>query len=511
MEDQDVLREILKRLDMLVDVLSKSQPQGQAPAAASIRAASRVGTTRAVKASPPLRFKGKVSATSSTADGSSGVTPHSGDEFGAGKPGELIVCYATADEAARSVVDDVREEKIDEVKHVESMADRMKGAEIVPQPLKERQLHLVSVPPGQESAKANHLHYLYTRALANRLQKELISLEFAAALGRADLGFIVQPNHYMSLAAAPAPVQATSISAANFRFTEFHSQNRYILNVPTERQQGTVKIAVIDSGIAADFQPTLPQQNTANPRGGAIDEVGHGTTICKIIHDIAPFASLSMYKVINQGRILEWNVTAALNDAVVAGNHIANVSLEFGLSGVMWVAQADPTVTFPASQQVMSSNFEGAVRGAVASGCIVVAAAGNHSECELAYPARFKEAVAVSAVNSLRQRSSFSNYGDKEVRGGRHPNRFAFPGGETPHPGEPICHFGDDYTHSSGTSQAAAYATGFIAHLWEQTEPADRNPVTVLSALRRAAVPGTEFPPFNGYNVAEHGFGIPRL
>jgi hypothetical protein len=101
MEDQDILSEILKRLDTLatkVDALSKSQRQERAPAADSISAAFRAGTTRAIKAPSALRFKGKVSATAGTAGGSSGVTVNSGDEFGVGKPGELIISYASADE-----------------------------------------------------------------------------------------------------------------------------------------------------------------------------------------------------------------------------------------------------------------------------------------------------------------------------------------------------------------------------------------------------------------------------
>ena len=154
----------------------------------------------------------------------------------------------------------------------------------------------------------------------------------------------------------------------------------------------------------------------------------------------------------------------------------------------------------------MSAIFQNQIRQLVdREQRVLVASAGNDDLAILGYPSRFDEVFAITSVNSRCERSSFSNY---NASGTQHPRHYAFPGGDLRDPQELIVLLGPDDTKAAGTSHAAAYASGLLAHLWRQAEPAERNPKGMTAAMARAAYKGKgTFAKFDG----ENGNGFPTL
>ena len=461
-----------------------------------------------------------------------------GDHFCDSKAGELIISHSSADAAAQELVTEIKEGKIEHMKYLNGMDEWLKHWDSNMPEITEYKLHLVGVPYGQESWKMNYLQFLYKQTLIGHLQSGKASLEFAGALARPDLHFIAQPNHLLKLvgaAAGAAPAQQPArksepvVKAGNFRFSKYHQQYRSMLNVPGRsdtalapkyyREVGDsvpVTIAVLDTGVAADFTPNREEFNLTDPErsGQATDEQGHGTIMCKIISDVAPFARIRVFKVWNEGAAVEWDALAGVLLASKTPS-IINVSLRFGLQDVTCSEcgrKSNLSRALTYSHATRSTVFENVIRLVVDAGSIVVAAAGNENRNELAYPARFNHAVAISSVNSRLKRSSFSNYGTTNSDGQPHENRFALPGGETEPPAEPIGSFGTDTRNMAGTSHAAAYATGVVAHFWQRARTEERNPMGLIAAMRMATEsPDKKATKFSGYNAAEHGHGIPRL
>jgi subtilisin family serine protease len=430
--------------------------------------------------------------------------------------GELIISHARADLAATDVVDRIRGEKIEHVGYLDDM-DKKIGFEPHPK-APEFQLHLIRVPEGEETWKANYLQFVYKQALQERLRSGRVPPDFAAALGRPDLHFNVQPNHEIWLAATALAMAARGpISARQFRFTQYHEQYKSMLRIPARVDNpAPVTIAVLDTGVAGDFalpnspqpiQTNLVDEDTGN---GAIDHHGHGTVMCSIIRDVAPFATLHVFKAFgDDGRTTEWHILYALQ--TLGDANIVNMSITFGMldevacSECGHRSQMDRPVIY--SHRVRSNAFHNQIRQMVErEERVLVASAGNRGAAELEYPSRFEEVIAISSVNSLCRRSSFSNYNGT---GRPHPNHCALPGGETQTPQELVGSFGADVSIAAGTSHAAAYASGLLAHLWNRARQEERNPRGMAAAMANAA--HKQLGMFAAYNIAEHGNGIPGL
>lgn len=430
---------------------------------------------------------------------------------------ELIISHARADLAASDVLDQLRGQKIEHVDYLVGMDQRIKFTMNDKAP--EFQLHLVSVPEDEETWKINYLQFIYRQSLEERLRRGRIPPDFAATLVRPDLGFIVQPNHEIQLASTATVPEQVTISANGVRFTSVHDQYKRMLGIPPSVDNPIpVKIALLDSGVAADFpntktqrllQTNLVDEGPNGPARSATDNYGHGTVMCKIIRDLAPFATLHVFKVFSdQGRSSEWHILQALQ--MLDDANIVNMSITFGRTlGDIPCAKCghrNQKGRLAVSQRVMSAVFHNQVRQLVErEGRVLVASAGNRGLNELEYPSRFDEVFAISSVNSRCERSSFSNYNGT---GSAHPRHYAFPGGETEAPEELVATFGADTNQSAGTSHAAAYASGLLAHLWHQAKPEDRNPKGMTSAMSNAAHRGKgAFANYDG----QHGNGIPTL
>ncbi len=205
-----------------------------------------------------------------------------------------------------------------------------------------------------------------------------------------------------------------------------------------------VNVAVLDTGIA--------QHKDLSIAGGVsfilhepsfLDENGHGTHVAGIIgsknHSIgvAPDVNLYAVKVLDKtGEGLVSSIIAGIDWAMSHNIDIINISLG---------APQD------------SKSLKNIIDKAYDNGILIVAAAGNSgggSSDTVQYPARHEAVIAVSAIDSSRNRPSFSATG---------------PSIEVTAPGTNIfsTYLGNGYISMSGTSMAAPHVTGILALLKE--------------------------------------------
>ncbi len=231
----------------------------------------------------------------------------------------------------------------------------------------------------------------------------------------------------------------------------------------------TVKVAVLDTGIGytgsnndpefcndALFSPYYGSylgydyvNNDSEPR----DDHGHGSHIAGIIAQMATFnpnldMELMSFKTHNnQGLGIAFNVILAIEQAVLMGADIINMSFSY---------PATPQGTKPDPLKV-------AIDAAGDQGVLVIAAAGNVSNSmipggasPLFYPAAYPcdNIISVASVNCNRQLSNFSAWGIPEVD-------IAMLGEsiQGPH------YISGNMVLKSGTSQAAAIVSGIAAQL----------------------------------------------
>jgi Subtilase family len=377
-------------------------------------------------------------------------------------PGQLIVCFPRIDAAALEVMEQIREKEIGHVSYVESMDRRLARLDLPTDPTFELELHLLEVPPGQESWKMNYLQFFYKHALVRNSHKIAANKAYAEAVNSSDFHFTVVPNHVLSLLHAGSPPSA--VSAKNFAFGPYHNQYKQTVGLtgaPVTKSE-TVRVLILDSGVASDAGIKIQtQRNFVDPNqpSNTTDDLGHGTAVCMLVHDLAPFVEFVIFKVAEStGRVSEWDALAGL--VAKSDAHAVNLSLQFGLG------ERKCNTCGRESTASRSAVFENVIHQVAkrTSEPLIVAAAGNSGKPELAFPARFAQVLAIGGITSKKELSSDSNYGDQDETGAPHDNHFVTPGGETlAGQSEPVL------TDSSGgvyrgTSFAAAFATGVVAN-----------------------------------------------
>jgi thermitase len=208
-----------------------------------------------------------------------------------------------------------------------------------------------------------------------------------------------------------------------------------------------VTVAVVDSGVYAAHPDLMGRVGAGwdfvENDGNAQDTLGHGTGIAGIIaantdnhtgiSGIANNVRIMPLRVLDgNGAGTYANVAAAIVYATDNGADIINLSL----------GGANP-----------SSLLEDAVEYAASHNVLVVAAAGNTGTTQVLYPAAYNDVIAVGAVDSQMQRSSFSSYGSAI-------DLYA--------PGSSILTTSHDggYVLRNGTSFAAAHVSGIAAVNW---------------------------------------------
>ena len=384
-------------------------------------------------------------------------------------PGRLIVIHDAYDATASQVISGLHE---DGISVVENMSERLRRLDRSINPMLEREFVQIAVPEGEENWWATELTKRY----------------FLLPGSWESSSFAVAPNHILELC------------ALTFAMGPHDAAYRAMMNDSKTSGRGAgVRVAVIDLGLstASAIAPTskINLVNAAKPTDTE-DNVGHGTAVSEIIYSMAPDTDFIIYKVTDSKDVIEWDVLAALvNDDVP---DIVNLSIGFKLD----------TVACPScgrlSHSSRSAVFEGALRriGIVNKKTVLVVASGNDSAKKLRYPARFREAIAVGAVDSTGARSPKSNYGNLDHKNMAHDSLFFAPGGGgaetvgTTNPGSKTY---------AGTSFAAAYVSGLLAKLQSDLTLKKSDAASLVASLRTSANASQAM---SGHVVSDHGNGL---
>jgi serine protease len=214
------------------------------------------------------------------------------------------------------------------------------------------------------------------------------------------------------------------------------------------------------------------------------DEQGHGTHVAATIAEstnnglmgagVAPEATIMPVRVLNaQGRGKGSDIDDGIYFAADHGANVINMSLGGGPYNDVEAKAMDY---------------------AYKKGVVIVCAAGNDGKGEVSYPAKYKEAIAVSAVGKDRELAYYSNYGDEidiagpggdqkrdGALGGIWQNTFEEkPGGFFSGPTAQ-----EGFFSLQGTSMASPHVAGVAALI---VSLGIKNPDEVRSVLRKSAV-----------------------
>ncbi len=326
-------------------------------------------------------------------------------------------------------------------------------------------------------SKASALSRIYNIYFDPALPPE----EFAAELSRWDIFDYVEPK-YLSFICETTPNDSLLI------FQNHLAQVNMFKAWDIQKGAATTVIAIVDNG--TDYQhPDLSANiwiNQAEARGSSgIDDDQNGYIDDMLGWDFGENDNDPIYGTDESSITVHGTHTAGIA-AAVTNNFI-------GISGVSWncsfmpikVSTDDNTYQIPFGYegivyaadngaQVISNSWgrrglysqyeQDIINYAVSRGSIVVAAAGNSNIETNFYPASYVHVVAVTAVNELDIKASYSNYG-KFID-------LSAPGGDlsSGHPGilstVPIAR--GSYGEMSGTSMACPLVAGIMGLLVRQ-------------------------------------------
>lgn len=373
----------------------------------------------------------------------------------------------------------------DGIRVMDALDDRLESLELRSSEVPFELLRL-RVPEGSESWAAGRLHEHFRTFVADRPMPWAASSAFMAA-----------PEHLLHTASPGGGSTDVTLSTDHQVYREMVGFGG---PCPCEPE-----ILVIDSGVAptAKVQPVAQRDFTPGAADAhtADDQLGHGTVVCEIIHDLLPNAQITVYKVADErGGISEWDLLAAL--AAESEATVINLSMVFGL-----LDRQCPTCG-RASHTSRSSVFEYLADAIAArpSQPMLVAAAGNQAGSDLMYPARFANFIAISSTNRAGALSRFSNHGRWAHDGREHAHRFGAPGGEHDESGQTVERVASSAngTEFAGTSFACAYATAVTAAFRCYCQPALPPPVLRDVLRDRADATVSQADPRLGNGLIRH-------
>ncbi|RKX21787.1 MAG: peptidase S8 [Candidatus Zixiibacteriota bacterium] len=233
-----------------------------------------------------------------------------------------------------------------------------------------------------------------------------------------------------------------------------------------------VKVAVVDSGIDIYHEDLMDAVRggvnfTTEHRSDYTDRFGHGTFCAGIIA-----ASDNGMGVTGIAPNVELYAVKVVNDMGLGTPDWATCGVEWCIDHKMDI------VSLSFEDQLPYKPLELAIHRAIASGVILVAAAGNLGDSdpttvELSYPAAYPEVVSVTAHDKMLQHADFAST-NPEV--------------DISAPGINIvsCFPGDMYSAQSGTSMAVPYVVGIIALM--KSERPDLSPKDIEHILEQTSV-----------------------
>lgn len=355
----------------------------------------------------------------------------------------------------------------------------------------------VAVPRGEELARADRFRRDYTGIL---LQSDPGPATLRRCLLDADFTPIAQPEALATTSAQPAPGPV-----AQFAFTPEHQRYRQLLSMPTGAMGGpAVTVGVVDSGWlpppGLSLNVISEADLTTSPGGNAAsDAYGHGSVVLAIVDDLAPGTQFRVYKA-GDSDIREWTFLAGLASAADDRCDIINASMGFGLKdrSCAKCGRDFGTTRSQVFHRLLTSLLAG-------NDCLVyVGAAGNQGASRACYPARFTQAICVASTDGQGALSTFSNWGNYDQDDSPHPCLILAPGGNTLQANSGADEYIATYQGTSwrGTSFAAAYVTGLLAHRLAKAGSTTRT--TLIRALSASASPAR----VQAYAQSDHGVGL---
>jgi subtilisin family serine protease len=260
---------------------------------------------------------------------------------------------------------------------------------------------------------------------------------------------IIEEDHVAEIAGKPSvagkPTAPSSGQSVPWGLTAIQARDAHLLN----RGAG-VRICIVDTGIQFSHPDLLGQviegENfVANTRGQVDpakydDDNGHGThvagTIAALDNDfgvvgVAPDADLIAVKVASSKGYSSLSLIAeGVRSCIARSAHVINISLA--------TVNDDSFILGSAVQEAHDANV------------VVVAAAGNYDGPLIAFPARYSEVIAVTAIDSSYALAGFSSWG---------------PEADFTAPGVAVysTYKNSRYLNYDGTSMAAPHVTGVVA------------------------------------------------
>lgn len=241
------------------------------------------------------------------------------------------------------------------------------------------------------------------------------------------------------------PEKEEAEAREDWNLTAIHAENYVKAEAADER----VKIAVLDSGI--DYRPNVPVEAHVSMIEGKEDEsnpfledaTGHGTAVASLIVsslDEESIQGINEDAEVYSVQVLDENNTGTLSGVV---------------QGIYWAIENDMDIINMSFGTPYSSEIlQKAVEDAAEAGLLLVAAAGNDAEKQVAYPAAYEEVIAVGSSN-LRGEIATDSAKGREVD--------IYAPGSGIQVNAPF--FGTSL--ESGSSLACAQVSGAASVLWE--------------------------------------------
>ncbi len=245
-----------------------------------------------------------------------------------------------------------------------------------------------------------------------------------------------------------------------------------------------IVVAVVDTGVDMkhpEFKDKLVAgHNFINNSNRPQDDNGHGTHVSGIIaartNNNAGVAGMS------------WN--SKIMPVKAIGSDGSGTAFDIA-QGIYWATDHGASViNLSVGNYTPSAALKEACRYAYDHNVVLVAASGNDNSDQPSYPAAYPEVIAVAAVDHLKNRAEFSNYGDYVA--------VAAPGVDIP-----STYIDSDYAALSGTSMACPHVTA-LASLIRSVKP-DLAVDDVIMLIKQTAAdlgkPGKD--PMYGYGLID--------